>query len=113
VSNVTRRPVFGSVRRTVPRSTATLRISGRPARTASTMMRSAATPPTVAVAIASAAIVTLVCFGGSRRRAGRDGVGAQTVFSGHPSRASFRNPDGVARHRQRRVLDRPIDGLPG
>jgi hypothetical protein len=74
VSNVTRRPLFGSVHRIVPKSTATLRRSGRAARTASAMARSPSIRPAVAVVIASRSTVTVVCLGGRRGRAGRDGV---------------------------------------
>jgi hypothetical protein len=100
VANVTRRPVFGSVHRIVPRSTATLRTSGRAARTASAMTRSPSIRPTVAAAIASALTMTVVCLGGRRRRAGRDGLVGPNSVPGHPSRGSCRDSGDLARHRQ-------------
>lgn len=80
VATVTQRLVFGSVHRIVPRSTATLRTSGRAARTASALTRSASIRPRVMAVIASVLMITVICFGGWRRRAARvDVAGPNSV----------------------------------
>ena len=61
VENATRRPVFGSVHRIVPRSTAMLRTSERAARTASAMTPAPSIRPIV-TAIASALMIMVICL---------------------------------------------------
>ena len=101
MSNATRWLVFGSVHQIVPRSTATLLTSGRASRTASAITRLASVQPAVTAAIASALMVTLVCFNSWRARARRDGVAKQfsvvTRRARHVPRSSPGHPTAAAR----------------